>query len=103
LYAKSVVLPGENRENFEQLCDAFEKKWQPQQARLQRAFTRAQHELQILQKERRRQSARPPQAVPLEISGDVKNQPGSGMPGRSLPPIGRGAEMDVAATRALVQ
>ena len=107
LYAKSVILPGESREKFEQVCDDLEKEWRPQtpteqeyveemaacywkkirlqvaensiltqdaygkdqirladlvwkaQARLQRAFTRAQKELQQLQKERRRETAQP--------------------------------------------
>ena len=30
LYAKTLLLPGENREDFEKLCDDFERDWQPQ-------------------------------------------------------------------------
>ena len=116
LFAKAVVLPGENRESFNQLCDDLEKEWQPQtrteqeyveemaacywkkirlqvaensilaqdaagkdqirladviwkaQARMQRAFTRAQHDLQDLQKERRRATAPPAEAPRPEKS-----------------------------------
>ena len=30
LYASTAVLPGESREEFEQLCDAVEAEWQPE-------------------------------------------------------------------------
>ena len=29
LRARKVVLPGENREEFNQLCDDLEREWQP--------------------------------------------------------------------------
>src|SRR6266540_4796100 len=30
LRARTVVLPGENREEFNQLCDDLEREWEPQ-------------------------------------------------------------------------
>src|SRR5580765_2237263 len=30
LWAKTVVLPGEKQEDFDQLCDTLESHWQPQ-------------------------------------------------------------------------
>src|SRR6201984_1712654 len=103
LRARSVILPGEKTEEFQQLCDDLEAEWQPQtptercyveqmavsqwklrrmeigeasllvqkfgaknqiplldrlwqaEARLERSFTRAQRELERLQKSRREQ------------------------------------------------
>ena len=110
LWSKSVVLPGEKQEDFDQLCDNLESHWQPQnpaeqahvedmascywkkirlqvaensilkqdalgkdqlrlvdlvwkqQARNQRSYIKAQHELQRLQEERRRLAAQPVEA-----------------------------------------
>src|SRR5438477_10296911 len=112
LRAHTVVLPGENPDKFQQLCDDLEAEWQPQtrteqiyveqmavsqwklrrmeiaeasllvqkfgaknqiplvdrlwqaEARLERSFTRAQRELERLQKSRREQLT---EAVPANI------------------------------------
>src|SRR5205085_4042468 len=113
LRAHTVVLPGENSEKFQQLCEDLEAEWQPQtrteqlyveqmavsqwklrrmeigeisllvqkfgaknqiplldrlwqaEARLERSFTRAQRELERLQKSRREQPRnQPAQAAP---------------------------------------
>src|SRR6266478_7084028 len=113
LRAHTVVLPGENPENFQQLCDDLAAEWQPQtrteqlyveqmavsqwklrrmeiaeasllvqkfgaknqiplvdrlwqaESRLERSFTRAQRELERLQKSRREQ----PRDQPAEADG----------------------------------
>src|SRR5438477_2005952 len=113
LRARSVILPGEKREEFQQLCDDLEAEWQPQtrteqfyveqmavsqwklrrmeiaevslliqkfgaknqiplldrlwqaEARLERSFTRAQRELERLQKSRPKQTCdQPTEALP---------------------------------------
>ena len=115
VYAKTLLLPGESREDFNQLCEDLEKDWQPQtrteqehveematciwkkirmqvaensilqdassknqihladvlwkaQARLQRCFIKAQHELEHLQDKRRRESAKPAETLAATAS-----------------------------------
>jgi hypothetical protein len=112
LRARTVVLPGEDLQEFQQLCDDLEVEWQPQsrseqfyleqmavsqwklvrlevgevnifknpdspqnqvplldrfwqaQCRLERSFTRGQHELERLQASRRNQAPQPEEAMP---------------------------------------
>jgi hypothetical protein len=139
LRARAVVLPGENREEFQLLCDDLEAEWQPQsrteqfyieqmavsqwklrrmeigevgllvqkfgaknqfplldrlwqaESRLERSFSRAQRELERLQKARREK----PSEMPVEIEPAQPAEPVS-TPRAPAPPDRPGSTYDDA-------
>jgi hypothetical protein len=149
LRARTVVLPGENREEFQQLCDDLEAEWQPltrtelfyveqlvaaqwklkrlevaeasllqqtlaakiqvplldrlgqAQARMERSFSRAQHELQQIQKSRK-QTQSP--SAPADVNVAHASACSAGIrAGENVPPQSPAADVAQAIAPAAFQ